>query len=140
MPSDRKGYTRMVMTTTNKIFIAINAAAFLVSSSAHGQTSVHSSDFPLYASSKQCDALARIMSAADQSLRVSCLQLDERQKELLRRQWNDVPAEVTQVCIKRNDAAKAVEGYTSLASCIVEGVGRMWLDGKLKIVAPLITK
>ena len=125
----------MVMTTTNKIFIAINAVAFLVSSSAQGQINADSSDFPLYTSSKQCDALARIISG-DQSLRVSCLQLDERQKELLRRQWNDVPAEVRQVCIKRNDAAKAVEGYTSLASCIVEGVGRMWLDGMLKIVTP----
>ena len=120
------------MTTTNKIFIAINAAAFLVSPSAHGETSANSPDFPLYTSSKQCDGIARTFS----DLRVSCLQLDERQKELLQRQWNDVPAEVRQVCIKRNDAAKAVQGYTSLASCIVEGVGRMWLDGKLKIVTP----
>ena len=102
----------MVMAANSKNFIAINVAAILISLSAKGQTSADGSDFPLYTSSKQCDALARITS--NPSLRDSCLQLENRQKTLLEAQWNDVPAGVRQVCIKRNDAAKAVEGYTSL--------------------------
>jgi hypothetical protein len=125
----------MAMPRTNKIVIAVNVAAILISLSAHGQASADNLDFPLYASSKQCDALSRIMNN-DQSLRDSCLQLDEHQKELLQRQWSNVPAEVRRACIERNDAAKAVEGYTSLASCVLEGIGRMWLDGKLKITSP----
>jgi hypothetical protein len=87
----------MVVSTKNKIFIAINGAVNLTTLSAQGQTNTDILDFPLYALSKQCNDLARIISN-DQFLRDSCLQLDERQKKLLQRQWNNVPVEVRQVC------------------------------------------